>query len=513
MIQNFKKLILLTTIIATITSCTKLDETPESEIVNPTTPAELAAVAGPSLAYMRDFAWSWLNTNTTSTDECLVPIRGGDWTDGNNWKNMHLHTWDKTHAHLDDLWGDGFVGVGQCNRIIETFEALPVSAARDQTLAEVKVSRAIYYYLMLDNFGNVPLVSGFSTANPNPPTVPRAQIYAFIESEVLAAMPKLSVDVTQATYGKPTQWVAKALLAKLYMNAQVYTGTAQWAKADAVINDIIVGAKFSLTGDYQSIFKPDNGPQIKEIIFAIPFDANKATGINRNGMVMQQKTLHYPSGQKYGLPADPWNGFCTMATFYNSYGAGDRRSAQWEVGPQFRADGAPLLDGTLGQVNYDKNLNYSNYDQVAASGAYLGRSAGARNIKYFPDPKSNGGNQNNDLVFFRYADILLYKSELFARGYTSPNVTSASSLAAFNDVRTRAGIATFASAPTTVQVYDERGREFAWEGWRRQDMIRFGTWESAFGFNAGGAAATRRLFPIPNNRIASNPNLTQNPGY
>jgi hypothetical protein len=512
MIHNFKKYLLIASAIFTIASCTKLDETPESEIVNPTTANELLAVSGPAYAYMRDFAWNWLNTNTTSTDECLVPIRGGDWTDGNNWKNLHYHSWDKSHPHFDELWGDGFTGVGQCNRIIETFEGLPASTDRDKTLAEVKVARAIYYYILLDNFGNVPLVTSFSSANANPPTTPRAQVYAFIETEVLAAMPLLSADVTAATYGRPTQWAAKALLAKLYMNAQIYTGTAQWAKADGVINDIIASNKFSLAGDYHSVFKPDNGPQIKEIIFAIPFDANKATGINRNGMVMQQKTLHYPSSQKYNLPADPWNGFCTMASFYNTYAAGDRRSVQWEVGPQFRADGAPLMDGTY-QINYNPNLNYANYDQIAASGYGPGRSAGARNIKYYPDSRSNGGNQNNDLVFFRYADILLYKAELFARGYSSANVTAASALGVFNDVRNRAGVATLVSAATLTQIYDERGRELAWEGWKRQDMIRFGTWESAFGFNPGGSAVTKRLFPIPANRIANNPNLTQNPGY
>jgi starch-binding outer membrane protein, SusD/RagB family len=512
MIKNIKKLVILTSMVATIASCTKLDETPESEIVNPSTPNELLAVSGPAFAYMRDFAWTWFNTNETSTDECIVPIRGGDWTDANKWKNMHNHTWDKTHQHLDELWGDGFTGVGQCNRIIETFEGLPASADRDKTLAEVKVARAIYYFTMLDAFGNVPLVTGFSTANPNPPTTPRAQIYAFIETEVLAAIPKLSSDVTASTYGRPTVWVAKALLAKLYMNAQVYTGTAQWAKADGVISDIIASTKFSLTGDYQSIFKPDNGPQIKEIIFAIPFDANKATGINRNGMVFQQKTLHYPSGQKYGLPADPWNGFCTMAAFYNTYGAGDRRLIQWDEGLQFRADGAALFDGTY-HVNYNRNLDYSNYDQVAALGSGPGRSAGVRNVKYFPDSRSNGPNQNNDLVFFRYADILLMRAELFARGYTSATVTSTTAQAAYNDVRTRAGVSTLLIPADLTQVYDERGRELAWEGWRRNDMIRFGKWESAFGFNLGGSATTRRIFPIPNNRIASNPNLTQNPGY
>jgi starch-binding outer membrane protein, SusD/RagB family len=512
MTKNFKIFLLSTTLAATFASCTKLDETPESEIVNPTTPNELLAVSGPAYAYMRDFAWTWFNTNETTTDECLVPIRGGDWTDNNNWKNMHLHTWDKNHDHLNELWADGFTGVGQCNRIIETFEGLPASTSRDKTIAEVKVARATYYYTLLDAFGNVPLVTTFSSANANPPTTPRAQIYAFIESEVLAAMPKLSVDVTSATYGIPTQWSAKALLVKLYMNAQVYTGTAQWAKADAAINDIVVSNKFSLAPDYQSVFKPDNGPQVKEIIFAIPFDANKATGINRNGMVMQQKTLHYPSGQKYNLPNDPWNGFCTMGEFYDKYTSGDRRSVQWDVGPQFRADGAPLLDGTF-QVDYKKNLNYSNYDQIAASGYGPGRSAGARNVKYLPDSRSNGPNQNNDLVFFRYADILLLKAELFARGYTSATVTSASALSAFNDVRTRAGVPNYLAAPILDSVYVERGRELAWEGWRRQDMIRYGKWETAFGFNTGGSAITRRLFPIPAARIALNPNLTQNPGY
>lgn len=515
--NNFKiGLYLLASVTMTATSCTKLDETAEDQITNPTTANEFLAISGPAYSQMRNYMWGYFNIQETSSDECLVPIRGGDWTDGNNWKNLHQHTWSPTLGPFDDAWGWGFGGIGTCNRIIEFFESQPASANRDLTLAEVKAQRAIYYFTMMDCFGNIPIVTGFSTANPNPPTKTRTEVFNFIVSELNAAIPNLSGNVDQTTYGRPTKWLAHALLAKLYLNAPVYIGTPKLAEAKAAIDAVINSGKYGLTAgpDYFKMFAADNGPAITETIYAIPFDANKATGLNGTpGMTLQQRTLHYAASQKYGLPADPWNGFCTMANFYDKFDVADRRRAQWEAGLQFKSDGSPLLDGGAGNyhVNHDKNLDFSNYDQIAALGAGPGRSVGVRNKKYGPDNQSNGGNMNNDFAVIRYADILLMRAEVFLRGGA---YTQTEALDAVNLVRARANVPAWTAGQLTLDnLYDERGRELSWEGWRRNDMIRFGKWEAAFGFNTGGHGAFKRIFPIPAPRLAANPNLTQNPGY
>jgi hypothetical protein len=512
-----KSILGVSLLLGATTSCTKLDETLEDQITNPTTEKEFLAISGAAYSEMRSYVWSGWNLNLTSTDECVVPTRGGDWGDGGNWKNLHLHTWDKSHGPINDYWGDGFKGVGTCNRIVETFEAQPASAARDKTLAETKVARAFFYFNMMDAFGNIPIVTTFKTADPNPPNKPRAEVYTFIESELTAALPLLTTDKSAATYGKPTKWVALALLAKLHMNAQVYTGTAQWAKAAADVKQIIEGGKFALDANQADIFKPTNGDQIKETIFAIPFDGNLT-----NGMTIQMRTLHYASNRTFGIPNSPWNGFCTMSDFYNLYAANDLRKYQWAAGLQYEASGAPLKDGTY-HINFSPTLNTANYDQVVASGNDIGRSAGVRNVKYAPDPQSgNDGvtdpgsgksHMNNDFIYLRYADMLLFAAELQARGgaFSSTVAGLSTGQECLDAIRARAGLTSIPCNLTNV--YAERSREMSWEGWRRNDMIRFGTWESSFGFNAGGTPTTRRIFPIPAPRIAVNPNLTQNPGY
>jgi hypothetical protein len=242
---------------------------------------------------------------------------------------------------------------------------------------------------------------------------------------------------------------------------------------------------------------------MKEGIFAIPFDATYARGANHFTI----RTLHGANRATFNLPYDPWNGFATTADFYDTYSATDARSKQWLVGPQKSASGAQLFDGNYPIVFTKTFAKPTDYNQ---GGDGPGRSSGVRNIKYYPDANAGGDfTANNDYLVFRFSDAVLMKAEVELR----KGGLSAGTLSLVNAIHTRAGLPAYTSLDLN-ELYKERGREFSWEGWRRNDMIRFGHWEDSFGFNPGTAGQTyKRIFPIPSSQLAINSGLKQNTGY
>ncbi len=261
------------------------------------------------------------------------------------------------------------------------------------------------------------------------------------------------------------------------MNAEVYTGTAKWAETIAACDKIINQGGFSLHNDYLGLFK-DVAPT-NEVILAIYVDGAKAP---RN--IIGIRSLHGPHGNAlFGFST--WNGATVHQDFVNKYESGDARKAQWVTGPQ------------PGGVNYQLNIS---------SLSAAGMEEGARNIKFLPVPPYDGGTSSNDFPVYRYADILLMKAEAIKRS----GGTGAKALV--DQVRARAGLAPLAGEPTLDNIYDERGKEFAWEGMRRQDMIRFNKFNLAHDFK-GVSSPHYKLFPIPVQALNANKNLVQNPGY
>jgi hypothetical protein len=263
----------------------------------------------------------------------------------------------------------------------------------------------------------------------------------------------------------------------VYLNAQVYTGTPQWAEASAACDKVINEGGFSLVADYMTL-AGDRCPDA-EVILAVFVDGNVAP---RN--IIGIRSLRGAHGKAlFGF--DTWNGATAHQDFVNKYSNNDKRKAQWITGSQ------------PGGVNYTLNLS---------SLTSAGVEEGARNIKYFPVAPYNGGTSSNDFPVFRYADVLLMKAEALAR---QGNTSGAAPLV--SQVRSRAGLAALTSV-TLEEIYDERGRELCWEGHRRQDMIRFGTFTLAHDFKPA-SDAKYRLFPIPAPALSTNTNLKQNPGY
>ncbi|WP_066832159.1 RagB/SusD family nutrient uptake outer membrane protein [Rufibacter ruber] len=426
----------------------------------------------------------WFDLNESSTDEMMIPRReNGDWDDNGIWRAMYTHTWTGSQEFIGNTWNWLYRSVFKCNLAVELLTKANADPAR---IAEAKVLRAYFYYMLMDGWGNVPFYTENNLTIDQIPQTPRAEIFKFVESEL-----KNNVDLLPATkggqfYGRFNKWAGYALLAKLYLNAEVYTGTARWSEAIAASDKIINEGGFSLVqslydnAGQQAIFG-DRLPD-QEVILAVYVDALTAP---RNIIGIRSLNAAHAAAL-FGFSG--WNGATAHQDFINKYSDEDKRKAQWLVGPQ------------PGNVTY--NLNISSLNSA-------GNTDGARNAKYFPVPPYESNNSSsNDFPVYRYADVLLTKAEAILRS----NGNELTARALVNEVRNRAGLGNLTSAVTLSEVYDERGRELVWEGHRRQDMIRFGTFTAARAFKPA-STDKYKLFPIPAEAIANNRTLVQNPGY
>jgi starch-binding outer membrane protein, SusD/RagB family len=468
-------------------SCTDLtepvyDAIPAEDFLK--TDAQLAAALGPAYGGLRGITWDWFNPQEATSDELIVPTRGGDWFDNGDWLAYSRHTWTSQHGPINGMWGFIFGNISTLNSLV------PKVSTNKKAVDELRAIRAIYYYMAISSFGNVPIVTNDKDAAG---TKTRAEVYAFIEKELTESIPSLPTEVV---YSKMNQNVANMLLAKLYLNAKVFTGTAQWQKAYDTIDKVIKSGKYSLESNQLANFSVNNKGS-KENIFAIPFNSISAGGMN-----FQMRTLHYANATTFGLGNSPWNGFCTLAEFYNSFDDTDLRKKMWLIGQQYSAAGAKLLDAKDQPLAFVADWDK---DQMTDADAVY-QIAGARSQKYEIQVNNPRGDQDNDYVFFRLADAYLMRAEAaLMLGKT------AEALADANLIRARAGVAPFTTL-TETNLLAERGREFAWEGWRREDMIRFGAFSKERKFMKN-TDKTRELFPIPQPRIDGNPLLKQNPGY
>jgi hypothetical protein len=515
-------------------SCTKLDEksllydqVTESNFYK--TDKELASAVGAAYGSIYGYNGAFFNLNEVTTDEVVVPTRGADWGDGGHWVRLKTHTTNSTDSQPANGWSLGFGGVTRCNKILAAL-AVSKSPTAATYVSELKCLRAIYYYWLLDLFGNVPVVTDFSSTAP-PANNTRAEVYAFIEKELLDNKDKLPKIGTGdgPYYGRVTYYVAVATLAKLYLNAQTYTGTAQYDKGIAACNEIINSGKYSLMANYADNFSRNNIGST-ESIWAIPFDGVKAKGFNMN-----METLHLQSQNTYQMNNQPWNGFASVQEFYQSYidpaqnpgpqgtvvgldpkgtpttGTLDKRMLNnFIVGPQYQADGVtPLTDGGADATDPDgAPITFTPYVNELQPNAW--RQSGAR-IGKWQFYKGMLTDLDNDLAIYRYADILLMKAELNAR--KNGNWNDPVTIALVNQIRTVHGGVDPLPALTSATFLAERGREMFAESYKRQDMIRFGTYNSAYRFHAADADTHVNIFPIPEPQINANPNLKQNPGY
>lgn len=490
-------------------ACTDLDERLYDKVSDSDygkTESEIATIAGGAYATLRGYGAGTQEgnkvncyptseyvffTSECSSDEACIPTRGTDWYDGGRYQQLQHHTWDANNTGILSVWRYNFVGVSKINAIINQVENSTLTDAQKQKVeAELRGLRAYYYYNLLDNFGNVPIDTSY-TEKALPKNSNRKDVYDFVERELIKAIPLLPAS---KKYGSFTQSVAYTLLARLYLNAEVFTGTPQWQKClDACAQ--VTG--YSLNPSYKANFaiKNETSP---EIIFAIPYDHKQGTV----GNYLASMTYHY--NQK--LAFDPngvyqWcgNGITAQPGLYSSFDVADIRRNCLMIGQQYSAkDGSMVLMDNGEPLNYTEEI--SNFENAK-------QNEGVRLDKYEWSP-TDAWERDNDWVLMRYAEVLMMQAECnFRLGYP------AAALPYINQVRQRAGLPDLTTL-TLDDIDNEWKHEFVFEGLRRTTNIRFGTYYQAWWQkDADPADHHTGIFPIPQTELEKNPNLVQNPGY
>lgn len=513
-------------------SCTKLDEqvydrVREDEFVP--TEKDVPSIIAPAYTVLRGMEAGWygnFDLQEESADIIVTPARPNGWYDGGAYQRMHKHEWNQTQGQPNTLWSNCYNGINTANRVIWQIETgvVPMSTGKENVIAELKTVRAFYYYNLLDNHGNVPIVTDFKDVSI-PKQSTRQQVYDFVVKEITDNLPLLSEKSDQTTYGRFNKWAAKALLAKIYLNAGVYTGTPQWEKCIKECQDIIDAAnsngRYILEPNYKNVFVTNN-QNSKELIFAVPYDELFGTG-----NTIHMKTLAPAHRNVLNMAAQPWGGNCAVPQFINTYDPDDTRLKDtWIQGPQYN-----VVTGAL-VLTYTKDVDGIDLAQQM-QGYRIGKyeiKVGARDAL------------STDYPIFRYADVLMMKAECLLRTGRENDAA-----VIVSEVRQRA-FATTNPAKATVtgaqlkmgssyeygywsngqvteyqggadiqygRFLDELGWEFAAEGHRRQDLIRFGVFHTKKWFNhrPKNDGKTRFLFPIPEAELNKNTNLDQNPDY
>ncbi|WP_276480721.1 RagB/SusD family nutrient uptake outer membrane protein [Paraflavitalea pollutisoli] len=489
----------------TLVACTRLEEKLNGEVPgsavgggSANTAALLKGVYDAMRTPYQDQSRFWAAQEHTS-DEAIGPTRGGDWDDNGVWRVLHVHRWDGNHLFLRQTFED----LGGIIYSATDFLRYNPSAAQ---AAEARFIRAFATFSMLDGWNQVPYRDPGTSILDVPKVRKGSEALDFIISEVNAIMNDLPAGPAYTA----NKDAARVLLMKCYINKGVIANraTPTFAAADmqqviTLADQIINSTKYKLADNYFDNFAPNNDAISTENIFTAQNIGGSNSGPVRSRWFC---TLHYnnnPSG---------WNGFTTLSDFYNKFDAADLRRSQsypgvtnvsgikpgFLVGQQFDQNGVALKD------RGGRPLAFTPEVKAIEIGQNL-EVTGIRVIKY-PIDYNSGDNANNDYVYYRYADVLMMKAEALLR--TS---NAAAALTIVNSIRTKRGIAALASV-SLDQMLDERGREFYWEGMRRNDLIRFGKYLQPWQEKPTDDPKNL-LFPIPNQQLSVNPNLAQNPGY
>ncbi|MBO7052683.1 MAG: RagB/SusD family nutrient uptake outer membrane protein [Prevotella sp.] len=467
---------------------------------------------------------------TFGSDEAIMPRRGVDWYDGGIWQDLYRHSWSAGHEMVKNSWMYLYKVVGLCNRSLETIDThrdLLIELQYQRYTAEVRALRAIYYWYLLDLYGRVPIVTNASMLPKDVEQAERSEVFDFVRTELEATLPYLHDAKSSeygAYYGRVTQGVAAFVLAKLYLNAEVYTWD-QWTttprpdgsqmtftisgntmnawEACTHYCTLIDQMGYDLSDSYEENFKVYNEGSL-ENIWIIPMDRRIYTHQQQNLV----RSMHWRHANGYGFQGSNGSSATITVLMANDFEGEneDMRFAKnyWS---------ATVADKE-GYTIYDRDgnpLRYMPWEvSIDMKGSQYLETAGARMRKYEIDHNAaqKGKMMNNDVVLFRYADVVLMMAEAYLR---NGDATSAQPL--LDMVRERADMPTVDA--TLDNIYRERLIELAWEAWRRQDMIRFDRYKSELADNAVNESDHHTIvFPIPGTVISlNNKKITQNFGY
>lgn len=530
-----------------IAGCTKLDQNLNSALTNNEAANALGA-NGTSLLLQTAYndignpysdPGNIFALEEVTADECVVPTRGPDWDDNGNWRALKKHTWS--------VDGVGVI-LNQFNALNKiNFDATNVLAFNPTTeqAAEARFIRALALYQLLDLYGQYPVRNPGDNLLNAPNVLSGEAAITFIINELITILPQLSSS-NGTSLANPN--AVKMLLMKCYLNKGAFVNRNQPTFADADMqqvillgNQIINSGKYHYSTNYFDNFNANNSNS-PEGIFACP----NTSGVSVNNTGIHNRwwaTLHYNQYAKLA-PQAGWNGFSTVADFYNSFGVASvpeqnandtlldtriggryyRGSTDISgirpgllIGQQYNEKGEPEMDRHDHLLSFDPHLS----EDLQESGPSI-EVTGIRIVKYVPDFSNNGvnyggGRSGNWVMIFRYPDVVLMVAEAKMRAAVADN---AGALALVNEIRTARG----AIPLTTMQLVNtnnvsdpntllaERGRELYWEIVRRTDLIRFGVFLKPWALKPSDNAKYL-VFPIPTQALSANPNLKQNPGY
>lgn len=502
-----------------------------------------------------------------SSDASMIPGRQGDWVDGGAWQNIFLHNFESSVSKYNDVWNNLYRVIGLANSSIDRLNKyLGEHPEYAEYVYELRALRAVYYYYVMDLFGQVPLVVSSEVSANEVNQSNRSDVFKFVTSELAECIPHLSDSKSQNEgeyYGRITKAVAYMCMAKCAINAPVYTiddtnptsysafvGTDKSGKATAsevqgkTVSEMGKNINITLDGETRNAWETAVycADQIASLGYRLqPSYADNFIVANQNSVeniwtrpndcvnykiddYNIVRTLHYNHGGAIGYQG--WNGACSSKQQMLVYGYGTanpdpRLKLNFYTDKDYMEEtGKAVEDGATG-----KDLEYMplavKVDFTATDDPHAMKCAGARMKKYeFDKSTTQQYSFNNDLVIWRYADVLLLKAEA---EYRMGN--KAEALTIVNDVRGRVA-ATPRTELTLNDILDERMLELAWEGVRRQDQIRFCTFTeptadrfkgvthnaSAGDYNDDTQGYTM-VYPIPYAVLNLNKKLHQNPGY
>lgn len=454
---------------------------------------DVAGIDGGFSSYMRQL----YTMQVITTDEAVI-----GWNDG-NLPDMHKMTWNSSNEFIGAIYYRFYNVIAVANEFIrntsdDRLAANGITGANATEAkymrAEARFLRAQAYYHALDLFGNVPFVLETDPAGQLPKRIARADLFKFVESELKTLETELK-DAKTNEYGRADKAAAWTLLARLYLNAKVYTGTERNNDVITYTNKVIASG-YSLKSRYEDLFLADNHLSNPEVILSVNYDGIKTQTWGGTTFLVHAPVGGDMNAADFGVNGG-WGGIRTTKTFVNRFtDVNDKRG-------RFFTQGQSLEINDLG--DFKNGYAFIKYKNVTSTGA--------------KGSDASGNFVDTDIPMYRLGDVYLMYAEATLRG---GNGNRATALGYINALKTRAGAATIVDADLTLDfILDERSRELSWEYTRRTDLIRYGKFTSSSylwpwkgGVKDGrGVQEYRNLFPIPAADITANRNLVQNPGY
>jgi hypothetical protein len=528
-------------------SCTKLNETDYSNFTSENFYQNqnevLSAVLRP---YTHTNAWitssgqvGYWRVSELAADQLAWPVKGVDGQDNGDWQRLHYHTWitDDQDIVLNE-WNLLYTGMGYCNDPITQLSSRTAAQMgitetdRQEYIAELHLLRVFYYIKLMDLYGNIPIVTQVGTPN-NPATVPRDSVFLWCENEIMTWKDQVP-NLSPSGVGRMTKAGAFAELVELYLNAQVWTGTQRWTDCIAYCDSLISSKAGSQTGGPMALDSNvdltynNTNQNSPEIIFSIAYDFQASTfRCNFNS-----DFYHFHQQYIYNGTFNGNNGIVLIPGTFAKYDTMDLRKKSWFlIGPQFyltdpteavtgfrEYSGQPLV--FVDNIRRNSSLAPGQDPSTLPSNMTTGEeNSGPRFNKYKPGQQTDANYFSNDWAVYRLGWVYLAEAEALMR--QAGGVATQQAVDLVNAVKQRAFLpANWAHRAYTVNtltmdsLLDERGRELIFEGWRRQDIIRFGTFSTGSWWDkTPDADNTRQLFPIPLTTVANDPSLKQNPGY